>query len=193
MNESTPRTILLDLDCITADFYFGLLDAYRADTDEELHHSYIDEWDKVFPNGKNLQYYFGQPDFFRNLKPVPGAKEILTALHEAGNELVVVSAATLTSVPGQKFEWLSEHFPFIERKRVFFGVEKWRVRGDVLIDDHYTNVSAWKGANPSGYAIGIAYPYNVSNAGDFDFLAESYTDFSRAWRQIGLRLGLPPT
>ncbi len=182
------KVILTDMDSIIADFYFGVLDAYKADTGVDLPPEYIGGWDCDFPNGKNIFHYFSQPGFFRNLKVIPGSQEVLKALHDQGNEIVIASAATLTNAPGEKYEWLDEHFPWIKRDRVFFGKEKFRLRGDVLIDDHHLNVKAWKEQNRFGVTLGITYPYNAAHEAEFDTLAVGYQEMDKAWKTIAKEL-----
>lgn len=188
------RTILVDMDSIICDFYYGVLDLYRKDTGEELDPSYIGSWNVTFPNGKDILYYFSRPGFFRGLSPIPGAQEALKDLKDQGHELVLVTAATLTNAPGEKFEWMSQHFPWWHRNQMFFAKEKFRIHGDVLIDDHGENMAAWKLYwNRRGYqtfGVGIEYPYNSADGvrDAFDFLAPSYKDFKGAWSQIHGRI-----
>jgi 5'-nucleotidase len=189
------KTILVDMDSIIADFYFGVIDAYKAETGEVLAPEYIGGWNVDFPNGKNIFAYFSQPGFFKGLKPIPGAHEALKDLHDQGHEVVLVSAATLTSAPGEKYEWLSEHYPWLHRNRVIFAKEKFRVHGDVLIDDHGENMAAWKiywnQRNHRTLGVGIEYPYNSNDETVrevFDYLAPSYKNFRNAWSQIAARV-----
>jgi 5'-nucleotidase len=183
---SKPLTILVDMDSILADFYFGVLDAYERETGDKPHPNVLNAWDAKFPNGKDCFPYFSVPGFFRGLKPVSGAIPFIHKARELGHEVVICSTGTLTHVPGEKFEWLTEHVPELDRvKHVVFTGRKDLVRGDVLIDDHAKNTTAWKAAHPSGLTIGIQYPYNVNDWGAFDHLFASHMDFNFAWFQIG--------
>lgn len=180
------KTILLDQDSILADFYFGVLEAYERETGHKPPPGILSHWDSKLPNGKDCFAYFKEPGFFRNLKPVPGALGFIKKARELGHEVVICSTGTLTHVPGEKFEWLSEHVPELDRvKHVIFTGRKDLVRGDYLIDDHAKNTGPWRKRNPDGRALGIQYPYNVNDWGEFDHLFASYLDFEYAWWQIG--------
>lgn len=184
----TPRTILVDMDSIIADFYFEVINRHEAETGEKIPHDSIDAWDKSWSEKRSMFYYFSQPGFFTSLKPIPGAHDVLKKLHDEGHEIVIVSAATLTNAPGEKYEWLSKHYPWINRNRVFFAKEKYRVIGDFLIDDHHENVSKWcehmGKYGVYGMGIGIEYPYNKNHSKSFDMLVPSYLDFKVAWEEI---------
>lgn len=179
-----PKTILCDMDSILADFYFGVLGAYEKETGIRLPNDYISAWDTVMPNGKDMYDYFSVPGFFRNLRPVPGAQEALNAMHELGHDILILSAATITHAPGEKYEWLSEHFPWLNRKKVMFATDKYRVKGDVFIDDAPSNTSLYLRHWPAAQVIGIEYPYNVSVPEAYGELVPSYLDFEAAWRRI---------
>ena len=178
------NTILVDMDSIISDFYFGTIDAYEKDTGVRLPDDCMAVWENRFPNGKGCYDYFSQPGFFRNLKPIPGAHDTLKAFHDEGHEIVVVSSATVTHGPGEKFEWLTEHYPWLDRKRVIFAAEKFRVKGDFLIDDHSLNTGKFLQHNPWATTIGIEYPYNVIAREAFHHLVPSYLDFQSAWQKV---------
>lgn len=178
------KTILCDMDSIIADFYWGELEAYRKDVGHDVPDDVLNSWDAKFPNGKDCFYYFSQPGFFRNLKPIPGAHDVLKRWHDAGHQIVILSAATLTNAPGEKFEWLSEHYPWINRDNVIFTKRKELVRGDLLIDDHAANAKAYRMKNPDVPIIGITYPYNEKEVMAFDWLVNDYKNLARAWETI---------
>jgi 5'(3')-deoxyribonucleotidase len=176
-------TILVDSDSIVANFYFQVLKDHEKATGEALDPHYWDGWDKKL-NGVDPLSYFSRPGFFRGLEPIPGAQAVLKGLHDDGHQVVVVSSATLTNAPGEKLEWFSEHFPWIDRKRIIFATEKYRVRGDFFIDDHWHNAAMYKDHNPLAVTIGIQYPYNWLRDYCFDHLAPDFQDFPRAWARI---------
>ena len=180
-----PRTILVDMDSILADFYWQVLNDYHAHTGVKLPNDFICRWDSKFPNGQTIHDYYSRPGFFRGLKPIPGAIPVLKKYYDIGHDIFIASSATLTGAPAEKFEWLAEHMPWLSRDRVSFLKEKWRLRGDILIDDHHENVRKFKLHNPRGRTVGIIYPYNVNHYnGCFDFLADGYLDFESAWMEI---------
>ncbi len=178
------KTIICDMDSIVADFYFGILDAHEAETGSHLPHNHIDAWDKTL-DGVSMYKYFSKPGFFRTLKPIPGAHRVLKGLHDDGYEIVIATAiAGLGHAPDEKFCWLTEHYPWIHRNTVFMCKDKFRIRGDVFIDDHQDNTSLYMKHNPDALVLGIAYPYNMEHLQDFTHLVGSYLDFEQAWADI---------
>lgn len=178
-------TILVDMDSIIADFYFGILDLHERETGEKLPHDHVDAWDKTL-SGVSMYHYFSQPGFFAELRPIPGAHDVLRRLHDAGHEIVIVSSiAGMGHAPGEKLPWLKRYYPWIKDQRVIFAKEKYRIKGDVLIDDHPVNCAEFKKAQHSSLTIGIEYPYNRLTPECFDVLVPGYTDFEGAWKYIG--------
>lgn len=174
----TPRkklTVLVDMDSILADFCGGMIDLHKQETGEVLTQDEVGAWDFVFSNGKDCYYYFSRPGFFRNLKLIDGAREAIKAFKAAGHDVVIVSAATLTHGPGEKFEWLGQHLPMIPRNDVIFCKRKEFVRGDVLIDDYPHNAKAWKEAHPNGRVLTLKYTYNKDST-DFSLRADHWDE-----------------
>lgn len=178
------KTILVDMDSIIADFYFKILELYEAETGDLPPADALATWDAKMPNGKDSFAYFSQPGFFKTLAPIPGARAFISKAKALGHDVLIVTSATLTNAPGEKFEWLSQYLPRFDRKQVIVSSRKDRVMGDVLIDDHAANTGPWLKANPGGIAIGIEYPYNVGKPEAFTHLVPSYTDFRGAWQKI---------
>jgi len=94
---------------------------------------------------------------FASLKPVPGAIEGMERLKAAGHE-VTVSTACQHGHKGKQ-EWLREYLPWLDRRdHLFFGNAKWRISGDVLIDDSPDQITNWcKTGRP---AIVFDHPWN---------------------------------
>lgn len=154
------RTILVDMDSILADFLQGILDLHNAETGDTAVKADVKTWDHQFAGGQDCYTYFKRPGFFRGLAPIDGAKDALKLLHERANTLIV-SSATITDVPTEKFKWLDKHMGFFPRKNVIFAAKKGFVRGDVLIDDYPVNAEEWLPMNPGGKVITLAYGYNI--------------------------------
>ena len=182
-------TILCDMDSIISDFYFQILEDHCFETGEDLPPEHIDTWDKKIGK-QTMIHYFGAPGFFRRLRPIEGAESVLKWLSDNGQEVVIVSSATLPNAPGEKLGWLAEHYPWLSKNRIIFAAEKWRVKGDFLIDDSPDNVSDYRKYHPGAKLLGIAYPYNdlriskKAQLAPWDLLAPSYRDTNAAWSVI---------
>ena len=99
--------------------------------------------DETFENARTYLY---QPGFFRDMPVVPNSQEVLYKLNKE-YEVFIVSAATEfpQSLP-EKQAWLGEHFPFINWQQIVFCGFKTIVNAAVMIDDHFKNLDAFKGA-----------------------------------------------
>lgn len=162
--------ILIDVDGVLADFVGGLcreLNAmgYRRRPEDFRH------WclNRTLPPGE-----LGDADgvaktwrFCLNLEWYEGAIAFVKALQSAG-EVTAVTApyAGSTYWMHERADWLT---PVISPRDVVFtyGERKRDIRGDVLIEDHPGNASAWLNANPEGFAILIDRPWNQESAQEF--------------------------
>jgi 5'(3')-deoxyribonucleotidase len=86
--------------------------------------------------------------FFRNLKVVAGAQQVVRELGK-NHELVIVTNLPLVEEASRyymedKLEWIKKYFPqFIESRNVVFTKNKYLVDGDILIDDAPHNILAF--------------------------------------------------
>lgn len=95
-----------------------------------------------------------------NLPTIAGAKEAVDALRELAQVEVVTSplGSSATWMP-ERVEWLQRHFGFATED-IHFIQKKWRIRGDMLVDDKPSHISEWKEAFPAGCAFLWDQPYN---------------------------------
>ncbi len=103
------------------------------------------------------------PDFHRDVKPFPGASKVLGEALMDGWEITLATArAPETSI--LTTQWLS--WNEIPHHRLLHNANKYQLTGDLLIEDHLTNVMDWngwfKGKNPLRAALLIDTPYNQS-------------------------------
>ena len=59
----------------------------------------------------------------------------------------------------ERVEWLGKHFG-LDRDDVHFSSRKFRVEGDIFIDDHVANVLPWQRRWRNSVGIVWAHPYN---------------------------------
>jgi 5'(3')-deoxyribonucleotidase len=81
--------------------------------------------------------------FIRGLKPIDGAIDAIMELHSSGHDIVFVSNATNCPTSGnEKRDWLKFYFNKIwpDRVPLVLTSDKWRVRGDCLLDDDPKNL-----------------------------------------------------
>lgn len=147
--------IAVDMDGVIADtteqfFLFDEREFGRRRTMEEI----IGKPEGVaFPKGME---YVRRTDFFRTAPVMDESQAILSELNNR-YEIFVVSAATeFPQSLSEKYEWLSEHFPFITWQQIVFCGSKTIVEADMMIDDHFKNLDHFKGTT-----ILFSQPHNL--------------------------------
>jgi 5'(3')-deoxyribonucleotidase len=141
--------ILLDIDGVVANFIAGCLPYVFAITGREHQHDDIDQFmiEKALgldeEQTKRLYEHVCREGWCRSLPVYEGAKEAIAALGEFA-DIVPVTAPFWTSKHWvlERYEWILEHLG-IPQARVMQGHEKFRVHGDMLVDDRTSHLVAW--------------------------------------------------
>ncbi len=112
-----------------------------------------------------------EPDFFRDLQLEDA--DAVSVLQELNEHYEIYIATAAMDVPGSfhaKYEWLLEHFPFLNPAHFIFCGDKKVVKADYLIDDNVRQLHSF-----TGEGILYSQPYNEQN-----------TEFKRVhnWREI---------
>lgn len=146
-------TILLDMDDVLADFGTLLLELYNEKYNDSLKTSDMISWDMtpyVKPEcGLDIYELMKTPGFFSRLKPTPYSQEVVNRLIENNYNVMIVSDSPMghsfadyeldneciSNPADDKRAWLLKHFSAIPLSNVFFGSQKFFIRGDVLVDD----------------------------------------------------------
>ena len=131
-----------------------------------------------------LNSWFLEPGFFRDLEPIPGGKEAVKLFHDEGHEIIIATSLSGPECAKDKMLWLKEHLPFLTKNDVCMGHKKWKLKGDILIDDSAYNILNYKQAWPEAKTAAIEYPYNKTLAGSVSLLAKDYTKYWEAWMRI---------
>jgi 5'-nucleotidase len=138
-----PFTVLVDIDAPLAMWEEGLVEFTRREfpnvftadagtrTSWDLTQGLTDE------ERHAVLTVMEMPGFYRDLQPVPGAREALYEMLEAGLEVFLCSTPSLgnPTCASDKFAWLDEHFGREITKRTILTQDKTLVTGDLLIDD----------------------------------------------------------
>ncbi len=141
--------IALDMDDVFADASGALIDKYN---DNHGTHFTLEQmkgggFDTFFDTDQTeeIRSYLYEPGFFRNLKVIKDASEVLPLLVQKHDVFVVSAAQQFPYSLTEKSEWLDEYFPMISwHNRVFCG-DKHIISADVLIDDHAYNLDTFRG------------------------------------------------
>ena len=101
--------------------------------------------------------YFQQPSFFADIPVMPDSAEVIEELTKRYEVFITTAAMDVPCSFTPKFEWLRQHFPFIQTSNIVFCGDKSIIAADYLIDDNLRQFSKFKGE-------GIVYtaPHNVN-------------------------------
>jgi 5'-nucleotidase len=137
--------ILVDMDGVVADFLPTLLEQYNYLTNENVPLDRIKS-NKTFKwvgDAILCRKLIETPGFIRGLPPLDGAQEAIERLHGQGHDIVFVSNGTNCPTSGhEKRDWLKFYFSKVWPQKVplILTSDKWRVRGDVILDDDPKNL-----------------------------------------------------
>ncbi|WP_343523740.1 5'(3')-deoxyribonucleotidase [Pedobacter sp.] len=141
------KTIGIDMDGVLADIEDHILQTYYTETGITLTREDIKgkSEEELFPDRAMIMKICNREGFFRNLPVMEGAVETVKLLME-DYEIYIVSAAMEFPLSlFEKYEWLTEHFPFISWKNIILCGNKSIIDTDYLIDDHCKNLDFCKG------------------------------------------------
>ncbi|MDD4116101.1 MAG: 5'(3')-deoxyribonucleotidase [Massilibacteroides sp.] len=138
------KTILVDMDGVLADIYTQLMSweykkSGKTFSEEDL---YGKAEDVIFTS---LKEHLNSLGFFRTAPLVKDSVEGLNYLNEKYKVLIVSSATEFDNCLNDKRNWLTEYFPFISWKQMIFCGNKEHIKGDIMIDDHFKNLSVFDG------------------------------------------------
>lgn len=176
MSERKLR-IAVDMDEVIADPLSKFIRLYNRDYgvpldlqilpgNEVYHH--VPEHAKM-----KLYEYINEKGFFRDLEVIPDSIEVLKQLQEKYEIFIVSAAMEFPNSLPDKFDWLTEHFPFISWQNIIFCGNK-IVKVDILIDDRIKNFKDFEGRK-----LLFSSPHNLL-----------LTDYERVnnWKEVAEKL-----
>lgn len=142
-------SIAIDMDDVLADttgkvihFYndlyktdYKLADLLTLDLRESMSSDFIDV----------LLKEFNKPGFARDLALKKHAVEVVEALNEKYDVYIATAAMEIPGTFTDKYEWLEEHFPFLDPNYFIFCGNKRVVQADYLIDDNIEQLHNFTG------------------------------------------------
>lgn len=174
---TTKLRIAIDMDEVIADTIDKFIEVYRRDHQAEiiLEQMHGKEFHELLPAELDGSWraYIQQPGFFRDLKVMPGAQQVVGELCKKYDVYIVSAAMEFKNSLIDKYDWLAEHFPFIHWRNIIFCGDK-IVNTDIMIDDRIRNFT-----NYNGRKLLYSSPHN--------FLI---TDYERVnnWHEVALKL-----
>jgi 5'(3')-deoxyribonucleotidase len=146
------------MDEVIADTIDKFIEVYRKDHNTEilLEEMSGKEFHEMLPDTLNQSWrtYVNAPGFFRDLKVMPGAQDVVKELCQKYDVYIVSAAMEFRHSLIDKYDWLEEHFPFIDWKHIVFCGFK-IVDVQIMIDDRIRNF-----ANFNGRPILFSSPHN---------------------------------
>lgn len=163
--------ILVDLDDVCAHFVPRVLQYWNEDhPDMKKEITDITSWEIASclgPGGKDfVRSIMRYNHLYEYLDPVEGAVDGMKALLDKGHDVTIVTSVprSAASAYDGKLQWVRKHMPFFPIDSVFACSKKYRVNGDVLLDDGLHNLIPFN--QKTGRAVAFARPWNKSWNGD---------------------------
>lgn len=130
------KSIAVDMDQVLANFIDKAVSASNARFDENLTAYEIFKGDHSEDKRQQFWQMMNEPDFFRDLALLD--EDAPAVLQELSEEYDIYIATAAMDVPGSfaaKYDWLREHFSFLDPNYFIFCGNKKVVHADYLIDD----------------------------------------------------------
>lgn len=163
------KRIAIDMDEVMADNVRKELRLYKEDFGTDMSKEQLWEIGKHLffhaPKERRLRIMenYHRPGFFRDLPIMENAVEVIEALHKEYELFIVTAAMGFPHSFVDKYNWLKEHFPFIDHKHYVFCGHKYMIQADYLIDDNSYNFKGF-----AGQGLLFSAPHNSKETeGDF--------------------------
>lgn len=143
------KSIAVDMDQVLADFigkaHREVNERFNLNVAREDFE--IAKLEAQYPNlAKEFYYMINEPDFFRDFELED--EDAVPVLKELNQHYEIYIATAAMDVPGcfnAKYEWLLEHFPFLNPAHFIFCGDKKVVKADYLIDDNVRQLRSFTG------------------------------------------------
>lgn len=143
------KRLIIDMDEVIADPMGAAIEWYKARYDEEIDFQKMlaGSWILGFPeqHQKKVLDLLYSPGFFRNLRVMEDAADVLKEMNKHYEIFIVSAAMEFPNSLVDKYDWLMEHFPFFTWKQLTLCGDKKLICGDYMIDDHVKNLIHFKG------------------------------------------------
>lgn len=157
------KRIAIDMDEVIADFTTKHLELFNAQYSEQItiEHLYGKKLREIRPELLNeILDIIRESTFFRNLAPIKDSQAVIKELSEAYEIYITTAAMEFPSSFTAKYEWLKEHFSFLNEMNFVFCGDKSIIQADYLIDDNARHFQHFKGEG-----LLFTAPHNVHEVG----------------------------
>ena len=142
------KRIAIDMDEVIADFKSKHLRLFNRDYNENLtvEDLKVARLRDLRPHLKDeIRRYLDDPTFFRDLEVMKDSQEVIRELSERYEIFITTAAMEVPTSFAAKYEWLKEHFGFLNEMNFVFCGDKSIVRADYLIDDNVSHFERFVG------------------------------------------------
>jgi 5'(3')-deoxyribonucleotidase len=101
------------------------------------------------------------------------SQSVLSDLNKRYEIFIVSAAVEFPQSLFEKYEWLTEYFPFITWQQIVFCGSKTIVEADIMIDDHFKNLDPFK-----GQTILFSQPHNLLQTSSKHKRVESWNEIA---------------
>ncbi|SHI40590.1 5' nucleotidase, NT5C type [Wenxinia saemankumensis] len=141
--------IAVDMDEVIADTLAGKREAIRRACGVEVVDAEMDgrKFKDVIPPeaAEALEEELRRGAIYGTFAVMPGAAEALRALHARHDLFIATAAMDYPMSLAHKFEWLRDHFPFLDVQNFVFCGDKSVIAADLLIDDSLRHFARFAG------------------------------------------------
>ncbi|MCE5012344.1 5'(3')-deoxyribonucleotidase [Staphylococcus warneri] len=142
------KKIAIDMDEVLADTLGAIIDGVneRANLGITVESLNGQKLKHVIPEHDGLvTEILREPGFFRHLKVMPNAQEVVEKLNEHYDVYIATAAMDVPTSFHDKYEWLLEHFPFLDPQHFVFCGRKNIINANYLIDDNPRQLAIFEG------------------------------------------------
>lgn len=153
------KRIAIDMDEVIADFIPRHLQLYNEEHNESLTLEDLKGQKLRLIRPQHIEKIIGylqDPTFFRHLEVIEDSQEVIKELSEQYEIFITTAAMEFPTSFAAKYEWLKEHFSFLNDLNFVFCGDKSIIHADFLIDDSPRHFKRFTGQ-------GILYtaPHNI--------------------------------
>ena len=122
------QRLIVDMDGVLADIYTQYLNFEESESGirRSLESLYSKSESQIF---KNIDTYLHTKGFFGNAPVIQGSQDALSRLNDLYEVFIVSSATEFPHSFNEKYDWLTQHFPFITWSKWYSAVQNQLSRG----------------------------------------------------------------
>ncbi|MER2040483.1 MAG: 5'(3')-deoxyribonucleotidase [Desemzia incerta] len=143
------KRIAIDMDQVLADMEVSFIELYKKEYQVEF--DSIEDYMAENPDFdivtviKELYPLINTYEFFRRIPVMKDAQRVLWELNDHYDLYIATAAMDVPNTFQAKYEWLLEHFDFLDPQRFVFCGEKSVIHADYLIDDSIRQLNRFTG------------------------------------------------